>query len=81
MIRLTFRSAAPAHDFVLLAYLMIGCFYVTDNFIYTTIESLLYIFVGSFLARPSAPRGQDHPPGETAGPDPLGSAPPCESSR
>ncbi len=54
MIRLLVRSATVQSDFILPAYLLIVCFRFTDNFMYVTVPLWIYMFLGSFAARPHA---------------------------
>jgi len=54
MVRLLMRSITVDNDFILLSYLVIICFYITDNFVYATHSVWIYMFVASFLIRPSA---------------------------
>ena len=54
MVRLLMRSITVDNDFILLIYLVIICFYITDNFVYVTHSVWVYMFVASFLTIPSA---------------------------
>jgi hypothetical protein len=53
-LRLIMRATTTENDFVLLAYLLIVCFCITDNFIYFTMPMLVYVFIGSYSGRPAA---------------------------
>ncbi|MEN6495922.1 MAG: O-antigen ligase family protein [Thermoguttaceae bacterium] len=54
MIRRLMRSTTTDNDFVLLAYLLIVCFRVTDNFMYITVPLWIYMFVGCYLGKPTS---------------------------
>lgn len=53
MIRSLMRSQTPENDFIVLMYLIILCFSITDNFLYHTITVLIYMFLASYMIRPS----------------------------
>ena len=53
ILRSLIRSCTIDNDFAILMYLMIMCFSITDNFIYVTNSILLYIFISSYISRPS----------------------------
>jgi O-antigen ligase len=53
VLRSLVRSSTLENDFIILMYLMIICFSITDNFIYVTNSLLLYIFMASYISRPS----------------------------
>lgn len=52
---LMMRSLSVENDFILITFLIIGCFMITDNFIYSAEVVWIYMFMASFITRPSAP--------------------------
>jgi O-antigen ligase len=50
------KMIAPESDFILLTYLIIVCFYITDNFLYCTHSIFVYMFIASYLNFPSMSR-------------------------
>jgi len=52
MVRRLMQSCTTQNDFVLLAYLLIVCFRITDNFMYLTVPLWIYMFIGSYLGEP-----------------------------
>jgi 4-amino-4-deoxy-L-arabinose transferase-like glycosyltransferase len=57
VLRLVMRSTTTENDFSLLAFLLIACFCITDNFIYFTMPMFVYVFLGSYAHRPAAAVG------------------------
>lgn len=53
IIRSLMRSQTPENDFIVLMYMFILCFSITDNFLYHTISVLIYMFLASYMIRPS----------------------------
>jgi len=53
LIRSLMRSQTPENDFIVLMYLIVLCFSITDNFLYHTITVLIYMFLASYMIRPS----------------------------
>ena len=49
MLRLIKKTTTTDNDFILLSYLIIICFYITDNFIYCTHSIFIYMFIAIFL--------------------------------
>ncbi len=66
MLLLICRSLTTENDFVLLAFLLICCFFITDNFLYSTMPMWVYMFIGSYLARPSQDMGEIRAAAEAA---------------
>ena len=48
--RLIKKITTTSNDYVLLMYLLIVCFYITDNFIFFTHSIFVYVFIASFLS-------------------------------
>lgn len=52
MLRFIMRSITKDNDFIILMYLLIICFGVTDNFLFATHSVWLYMFIATFLTSP-----------------------------
>ena len=52
LIRRIVRAATVETDFVLVAFLLIACFRITDNFMYVTITLWVYMFIASYTSGP-----------------------------
>jgi len=56
MICWTQRSSTVQTDFIIVAYLLVACFRVTDNFMYITASLWTYMFIASHAAPAADPR-------------------------
>jgi len=49
MLRMVNRMISTDSDFIMISYMLIVCFYITDNFIYNTHSIFIYMFIAIFL--------------------------------
>ena len=54
ILRLLMRSVNVLTDFIVIAYLVLICFFLTDNFVYYTHSLWFYVFMATFISIPSA---------------------------
>ncbi len=60
VIRRIKKYLTPENDYILLSYLLIVCFYASDNFMYTTLSLVIFMFIASYLNRHSQQHGYTH---------------------